>query len=992
MSVSKSRSKKPAKSKVSKSKAVGYQDFRPSVERDLVIKDENTHHKNSPKTSERKKESSTDPRLVPARAGGTGFEPDFIAVDPEGCKGGLKNIKPKFEPKFVPDFSSPENYLLSLLSFHNEDAYFPFGALWGLLKESGWAKTAVPPNVTSCPKHSNAYFPFWTTRKIPKSSDYVSATGSSLSSDILEGRDYFYEHKHIIEYLQLFGNKYDTSGLLDKLNVAQTSRRPRKSLNYSENDDAPQGPVITKVQRKDEKLAAWRSELMLDNFCFDENVDVFVGKRVRRFFRVGHADGTCVCVRLETEETPPMYGVVHDDKDFEVLELIDVQRGYNDFIKSNLHEPFDYKLYESEKDSEVLMTQLEAKHQKESEKNNLAHEKQLEKATETMQERHEGEMSSLREKYDKRKVQLEKAVNARDKLEMSHQNLRNELNDSRNETLQCTELINRLRNEVNFVKAEHQSEVFKVRQESCETVAKIRMDMEAFSRSRSVYSTEEAVDQKSSPALPQAVVSRPENVESLFGAWREFLIELRGSDRVAKEVALTRTTEANALLSRGSGEIDKYPIRITIEYFSKWNSKERLSAPLRVTFQHMEAIEGRVVRRNGFFDDPPLMDNSGDPSRRNRQRLVQDSAFDAGGLLRQWLGDFFTALRIFTLPISALPSWYMDGFEVTAFVSRGSRYLPPAVFVDAGKSVPLQLYDLRVSSSKDAAKDNQIAFITNLYTTVGKVISQVVREEGACLPESFASPLLIYYLLGGSKGLQNFREISYREIETAVIAFDIGYTGTLKFLNDSSSKKPEVERKRMLCEWIDETIYYPRSAFLELIKKGFDIVPIKNHLLYFSPGQFEKLFVGVESVTPSELKTSMVFDESFDAQAVAAVLSAIDEMSAEERRQFLVFASGMPFINPGTTVIEVKKSEYTEEEMVRWPVWPMPKSFTCFHRVMLPHTHGLVYETANILENLRRAFEHNNSDFSDQIMVHPPSMSVVSNTSNEVISGLFTTS
>lgn len=68
-----------------------------------------------------------------------------------------------------------------------------------------------------------------------------------------------------------------------------------------------------------------------------ESLDPFLGKRIRRFIhRVGGGndvegaeiscvDGTVVSMLIESAEKPLLYGVVHDDLDFEVLELVDVQ-------------------------------------------------------------------------------------------------------------------------------------------------------------------------------------------------------------------------------------------------------------------------------------------------------------------------------------------------------------------------------------------------------------------------------------------------------------------------------------------------------------------------------------------------------------------------------------------------------------------------------------------------------------------------------------------
>jgi hypothetical protein len=148
-------------------------------------------------------------------------------------------------------------------------------------------------------------------------------------------------------------------------------------------------------------------------------------------------------------------------------------------------------------------------------------------------------------------------------------------------------------------------------------------------------------------------------------------------------------------------------------------------------------------------------------------------AYDAGGLLRQWLGDFFSALRSYPLPINGLNVYFDKGINqgassssassstpyISAFESNGNTYLPPAIYMDNCFTQPFsfnlfnnvgeEVEEDNLNTSKDvgeyvrsnkkigvsstssinkgsskATKDT-LAFIKSLYCTVGKAINQV---------------------------------------------------------------------------------------------------------------------------------------------------------------------------------------------------------------------------------------------------------------------------
>ena len=150
---------------------------------------------------------------------------------------------------------------------------------------------------------------------------------------------------------------------------------------------------------------------------------------------------------------------------------------------------------------------------------------------------------------------------------------------------------------------------------------------------------------------------------------------------------------------------------------------------------------------------------------RARERLVTDAAYDAGGLLRQWLGDFFSALRSYSLPLNGLNVYVDKGISngvssssltggdsyIACFISNGNAYLPPAIYMDNRYTQPFSFESCafneeglncgdnsanassrvlgeHIRSSKKSSKaiGDTVAFIKSLYCTVGKAINQVI--------------------------------------------------------------------------------------------------------------------------------------------------------------------------------------------------------------------------------------------------------------------------
>ena len=127
----------------------------------------------------------------------------------------------------------------------------------------------------------------------------------------------------------------------------------------------------------------------------------------------------------------------------------------------------------------------------------------------------------------------------------------------------------------------------------------------------------------------------------------------------------------------------------------------------------------------------------------------------------------------------------------------------------------------------------------------------MLREDKICLPETFSSPLLLYYLLGGKHGIRNRHNLSAKELAVAITNFDSHYSGAIREIFSNSVS--ESEKVKALNDFIEDYIYYPRESFLLEMKKGFDLVPIHAHLLTFTYKDIMQYFVGREAVTPKEV-------------------------------------------------------------------------------------------------------------------------------------------
>jgi len=78
---------------------------------------------------------------------------------------------------------------------------------------------------------------------------------------------------------------------------------------------------------------------------------------------------------------------------------------------------------------------------------------------------------------------------------------------------------------------------------------------------------------------------------------------------------------------------------------------------------------------------------------------------------------------------------------------------------------------------------------------------------------------------------------------------------------DDISGSSESALQGALFDFVETVIYPPRTASLNEMKKGFDIVPLSQHLLSFTHNRLKEYFVGVEAVTTAEVIQALIFTE-----------------------------------------------------------------------------------------------------------------------------------
>jgi len=288
-----------------------------------------------------------------------------------------------------------------------------------------------------------------------------------------------------------------------------------------------------------------------------------------------------------------------------------------------------------------------------------------------------------------------------------------------------------------------------------------------------------------------------------------------------------------------------------------------------------------------------------------RTVYVVDNAEDAGGLLRQWLNDFLSALKTYSIGIDVLIG-RKTTVSFRCFTTGSGVYLPNRlVYADKeDSSVNLEAIcpatgssNTRGASQQDKLTERQRNEVYELYRTVGKVMNQMLRER-VPIPEGFASPLLIYYLRCGERGIDQ-SEFFASEIKKFILEFDQDYLGALNSMTGDESYK-----RYQLCEFVRNCIYKPRLGPLQAMKSGFDIIPLRYHLQIFTWNNFERLFVGKEHMTSDEVAASVRFTEEDAVMAFQSIfMEVVYMMNPNDLRNLVRFCTGAPYLASDSTLL-----------------------------------------------------------------------------------------
>ena len=346
---------------------------------------------------------------------------------------------------------------------------------------------------------------------------------------------------------------------------------------------------------------------------------------------------------------------------------------------------------------------------------------------------------------------------------------------------------------------------------------------------------------------------------------------------------------------------------------------------------------------------------SSQQTQRTRTTLVTEQAEDAGGLLRQWLNDFLSELKTYSVlmdaPSGAGPTHKNKKKKFQLFTSGGGVYLPNRLVDEDGEDHPLDL----TTPSADKVFEKQRVELYEVYRTVGKVINQMLRER-VPLPEGFASPLLILYVRGAEGGIDN-SELTAADIKRAILDFDQEYAGVLNTLSGS-----ETTRRASMCNFIRDCIYAPRMGALRAIKSGFDIVPISYHLEAFSWRNFERVFVGRESMTAEDLLGAIRFSDETTPSFQTVFLEAVQKMDDQDARNLLRFCTGAPYLASDTTLYVFMKLIVMEKKR---PTLPLATAFSCTSQLFVPYC-AEISTADHMLGNLRNSFKWGSeSEFHD---------------------------
>jgi len=235
---------------------------------------------------------------------------------------------------------------------------------------------------------------------------------------------------------------------------------------------------------------------------------------------------------------------------------------------------------------------------------------------------------------------------------------------------------------------------------------------------------------------------------------------------------------------------------------------------------------------------------------------------------------------------------------------------------------------------------------------VGKLLNQCFREE-ILIPEYFANPLLLYFLFDGEDGL-NYLTVD--QLVDAITDFDNGYSGSITDIDYLKVSYGNDDHRDNLLAFIHENIYSNRMDALNLMKKGFDLVPISKLLLAFNLDEFKKNFISKQIFDTDTFMNCIVCGEfdmdrpgeiaqyDKDLPFARMVLDCLRSLDFLTRRELLMFATSSHLILKGKTQIIITMKLMSPMSLVSTKVsraenrFPSPMtSHTCYKQLFVPY-------------------------------------------------------
>ena len=478
-----------------------------------------------------------------------------------------------------------------------------------------------------------------------------------------------------------------------------------------------------------------------------------------------------------------------------------------------------------------------------------------------------------------------------------------------------------------------------------------------------------SVTPSASPFIPSAEICEVK-LEHLHKAFKAHVDALHNTQDSKKPLSKVVSIQIDA---PDTNEKDNF-VLVTMDHFAKNSSFEKLNSLIEVKFISAERSDGRGLRQT--------------------LRYVAADAIDAGGLSENWLSTFLQQVQYYFFPAKVtddLSSFYkfdLNNGTILAAAFTDSHAKLPSIVLLKSSSTPADLSQPLLDSNGAVSKaaDKQREVLNKLYSTVGIVLNQRLRE-GQSLPERFASPFLIYYLLGGERGIL---QSSLTATEIAHAAQDFGFNEeAINYMIASEAEENPTREQVWDALW--KGIMLPRASSLAAMKRGFDIVHISQPLLSFPWLSFKKIFVGSESFTaddvldlikqgwddpPAHLKSIPLSDRFKSVVSEAFELGPDEDIEGvrgfdfPELKQFLEFVTSKSWIDSQKihvwhTSETTMRSEWAVAKCSdsnprrRYPSGTLLRSHTCFNSLDLIYIkdddRGNLWNPKNVILNIRHS-------------------------------------